>query len=90
MASRSSTKPPRLIHVEWDDAAHVTGPASASELNPDYRYKLHTAGYLVARSSKSIVVAQDYHDHESGERNWRDIDHIPAGMVIRTKTFRID
>jgi len=82
---------PLVCYVEWHDAMHIgSGTYDRKEINPDARFVVHTSGWLIAKSRKSIVIAQDFSDEGTdGVRRYRDIDHIPRAMVRKMRTWRV-
>lgn len=79
-----------LCCVRWHDACKRDGVFTKDEVQGRRgdrmaRVELYTAGWLVTRSKHTLTLAKDY---EPEEEEWRDLMHIPHGMIRSVKTFK--
>lgn len=93
MTTSSAPQAPRVILcITWQDAVKRDGIYKVSEVldvvnghTLDY-VELETVGWLVSKSGKTITIARDY---DPQENEWRDLTHIPIGMIQGVKKFRL-
>jgi hypothetical protein len=77
MATLKKLKP---VLVEWQDIIDGGGEWSDDhELEP---VTVWTAGFLLSKGPKHIVVVRDYYDHE-GKRTFGGRLSIPVGTVVK-------
>lgn len=68
------------VLVEWQDIIDGGGEWSDDhELEP---VTVLTAGFLLSKGQKHIVIVRDYYDHE-GKRTYGGRLAIPVGAVVR-------
>lgn len=70
----------KAVLVEWHDI--LDGGAEwqeSSELEP---VTVMTAGFLLSKGPKHIVVVRDYYDHD-GKRTYGGKLAVPAGCIVK-------
>jgi hypothetical protein len=81
MATLKKLKP---VLVEWRDIIDGGGEWSDDhELEP---VTVYTAGFILSKGQKHIVIVRDYFDHE-GKRTLGGRLSIPVGTVVRIQTL---
>lgn len=89
---RGMTVPATICFVVWQDACvrsgnfstdDVTGKQTGRRLD---RVEMYSVGFLVTRSEDTLTIANDY---DPVEEKWRDLYHIPTGMIVSLKKFRL-
>lgn len=70
----------RAVLVEWHDI--LDGGAEWQESGELEPVTVMTAGFLLSRGSKHIVIVRDYYDHD-GKRTYGGKLAIPAGCIVR-------
>lgn len=81
MAALKKLKP---VLVEWSDILD-----GGAEWNDDHDLEpvtVMTAGFLLSKGPKHIVVVRDYYDHE-GKRTLGGRLAIPVGCIVRMQGF---
>jgi hypothetical protein len=81
MATFKKLKP---VLVEWQDIIDGGGEWSDDhELEP---VTVFTAGFLLSKGQKHIVIVRDYYDHEE-KRTFGGRLSIPVGTVVRIQSL---
>jgi hypothetical protein len=81
MATLKKLKP---VLVEWQDIIDGGGEWSDDhELEP---VTVFTAGFLLSKGQKHIVIVRDYYDHEE-KRTFGGRLSIPVGTVVRIQNL---
>lgn len=81
MATLKKLKP---VLVEWSDI--LDGGAEWSDDHELEPVTVLTAGFLLSKSQKHIVVVRDYYDHD-GKRTLGGRLSIPVGTVVRIQNL---
>lgn len=68
---------PKLVLIEWEDAAHEFGWLDEFPADNPAPHICHTVGWLMVKTRKHVVVAQTI----SGEDALAQTLQIPMGMV---------
>lgn len=68
---------PRLVHVEWEDAASIDGWGKTADFEMSAAMCV-TVGFVIAEDSERIAVAST-----TGEDDACCIMVIPRGMIVR-------
>lgn len=82
MAARKDLKP---VLVEWHDI--LDGGGEWQDEDPISPVTVYTAGFLLSRGPKHIVIARDYFDHE-GKRTLGGRLAIPTGCIVRIQNLK--
>jgi hypothetical protein len=81
MATLKKLKP---VLIEWQDIIDGGGEWSDDhELEP---VTVFTAGFLLSKGQKHIVIVRDYYDHEE-KRTFGGRLSIPVGTVVRIQNL---
>ena len=81
MAAIKKLKP---VLVEWHDI--LDGGAEWQDEGELAPVTVLTAGFLLSRGPKHIVVVRDYYDHE-GKRVYGGKLAIPTGCIVKSTGF---
>lgn len=81
MATLKKLKP---VLVEWQDI--IDGGAEWSDDHELEPVTVLTAGFLLSKSQKHIVVVRDYYDHD-GKRTLGGRLSIPVGTVVKIQNL---
>jgi hypothetical protein len=74
----------KAVLVEWQDIIDGGGEWSDDhELEP---VTVFTAGFLLSKGQKHIVIVRDYYDHEE-KRTFGGRLSIPVGTVVRIQNL---
>jgi hypothetical protein len=74
----------RPVIVEWSDI--LDGGSDWSEEHELEPVTVLTAGFMLSKGQKHIVVVRDYYDHD-GKRTLGGRLAIPAGAVVRIQSL---
>lgn len=74
----------KAVLVEWRDI--LDGGSDWSDDHELEPVTVFTAGFLLSRGQKHIVIVRDYYDHE-GKRTLGGRLSIPVGTVVRIQSL---
>lgn len=79
----------KYIYVKWLDAMSCNDKDghTRDEVADHVGVMQYTAGWLIDRDARRIVVGQNYTTDESGEQEFTEIMTIPAAYVKKTKVL---
>jgi hypothetical protein len=81
----------KIIQIEWKD---ITCPSDNTWFDvtgkEDIKYKASkclTVGFLVKKTKKVIITAQNYGKDYDGGEQWGGLEIIPRGTISKVKTL---